>query len=178
MKSILAAWFAGAAVSLVTASAGAIAQSADTQVKIGDWVMMRQADKGFTLNLKETLTAKEAATATIKVELSVGDESQPAKEVTMPLNQLRDPLKWAARTPHAKVEKLKSGQEVLTINGKTIACDWMELKVSFDSGGRTIDSTSKIWASTLVPLSGVVRMDNEINGVKTTMELVDYGRGK
>src|SRR5207302_8583092 len=124
------------------------------------------------------LIGKDATTATIKIELSYGDKVLPAKELKISLEQLADPLKLAASAEKAKFEKLKTGTESVEVKGKRISCGWTLLKVTFDARGKTVESHSKIWVSHEIPLNGLVKMENEVLGNKTTMDLVDYAWGK
>jgi hypothetical protein len=149
------------------------------EAQVGDWVSVKLSAKNApTVNLKETLVAMDENKGTLKFEQSVGDKVLPAKEVKVVLDQLRDPAKLAAKLIKARIEKLNSGKDSVEIKGKTIPCEWTEFKVSFDAGGKTVESTSKVWVSQEVPLTGLVKMENEVVGHKTIMELVDYGRGK
>ena len=161
---------------------GVLAQTPGRDAKVGDWVLMKQSgmQKGesFTVQVKQTLLAKDQTTATIKLEISQGEKVLSSKENKIPLAQLRDPTKIVPRSSKTKVEKQKTGKESIELNGKTLACDWVELKVSSEVAGKPFESSSKVWLSPDVPLNGLVKMENDVMGNRSILELVDYGRGK
>ncbi len=168
------------AVILVAVAAGAQGRQAAPleAVRVGDWLSFKLSGRGqFTGTLKQTLIAINDATATIKTEQTMGAKPLPAKETKMSLVELRDPLKIAAKLDKAKIEEGASGKEDRELNGKKLACDWRELKVSYGEGQTPIIS-SKVWTSPQIPLTGLVRLENEAGGVKTVIELVDYGGTK
>jgi len=157
------------------------AQSATTAPKaeVGDWVTLRiNAPGGIKVEVKQTLIAKAEKTGTVKIEQNIGDKAMPAKEITVPLEQLTDPAKMTGKLDKAKVDNLKTGKESIVVKGKKIDCEWKEFKISFDANGKHIETLSKVWTSPEIPLNGMVKMENEAFGNKTSIELVDFGRKK
>ena len=85
----------------------------------------------------------------------------------------------ALKLEKSKVEKTTTGKEIIEVNGKKIGCDWTAFKVSFIVAGKNNESDSKVWTSPEIPLNGMVKLEDQHGGMKTSsMELVAYGRGK
>jgi len=156
------------------------------QARVGDWLRFKITGKaGVTIGLKQTLVAKDETTATLKNDEIVkfdqvaGETVLPATQTKLSLRQLRDPIKLADKLEHARIEKIKTGKEAIEVKGERIACEWTKFKVSYSAEGKDIESTSKIWTSTDIPVTGMVKLEIEHAGVTTTStQLVDYGRGK
>ena len=152
---------------------------------VGDWVTLKITGKaGGTVIFKQTLIAKDDTTATIKNEPTVksdfsgAEKVLPVQEIKVLLSQLRDPTKLAAKLEKGKIEKIQGGKEALDVKGSKIACDWMEFKITFEAGGKSYESNSKIWTSPQIPLEGLVKLVSETSGRLSSMELLDYGRMK
>ena len=154
------------------------AQEGPAKAKVGDWTSMKMSVKGLEITMKQTIIAKDDTTATLKMEQSFGGKDLPPQEQKISLSQLGDPTKLASKADAAKVEKLKSGKETLTIKGNKVNCEWIEVKTSANAGGNAFTTIAKIWTSREIPLYGLVKMESDVMGQKMTMELVDYGRGK
>ncbi len=176
MKTRKLGILAGVVVALATWTSHA--QEDPAKAQVGDWTSMKMAGPAFEMTLKQTLTAKDDTTATIKMEQKFGGKDLPPQEQKVPLSQLADPTKLAGKADQTKVEKLKSGKETLTVKGKKMECEWTEYKTTVDAGGKSFTSSVKVWVSREIPLYGLAKLETEAMGQKMTMETVDYGRGK
>src|SRR5262249_34159826 len=80
-----------------------------------------------------------------------------------------------------KVEKLKDGQEKLTVGGKTYDTTWTTYKVTAIVNAAVVKSEAKVWMAKDMPL-GQVKMENTTNygwsKVKATLELMESGSRK
>lgn len=165
---------AGLAIMLTSWTLGA--QEGPAKAMVGDWISMKMSGKGFYITSKKTVISKDDTTATIKVETSFGGKDLPAQEEKFPLSHFGDPTKMNANPSKSKLEKLKAGKETLTVKGKKIDCEWMEMKHTAGDGSDA--GVAKLWVSRDIPIHGLVKMETEVMGQKMTMELFDYGRGK
>jgi hypothetical protein len=176
---------------LVAAAATLVAAAQErtpATVKVGDWVSYKMsAGPIANLTMKMTVTAKDDKEATLRVDTKFGDKDLPGKEQKIPLDQLTDPTKGFAGPsgpptgrvqPKVESKKVEEADDTITVDGKKYECKRIKLKNTIDFAGKTIESVSTVWVSRDVPLSGMVKMESEVMGVKTVMELSGSGRGK
>ena len=170
---------------LVYSAAPELLQAADENpfksAKVGDWVEFKQATQmaagNMEATMKQTVTAKDEKTVTLKMEVSANGMKPPPQEVKIELDKPYDPT----QTPeNAKIEKLKEGDETITAGGKEYKCHWVQSKVTVDHEGTKFETESKSWISKDAPLGGLVKMEMEIKamGTKTLMELTGSGKGQ
>lgn len=182
---------------LVFVAAAGAQENPFKKAKVGDWIeyktqnsLMQGAGPGGAggMGMKMTVTAMSAKEATLKVEVKVGGKAvpnAPGQEVKVPLDQEFDPTKLTSQGKagaNAKTEKLGEGDETITVNGKKLACKWMEMKTTTTAGGQDVEAKSKIWlAKEGVPLGGMVKMESDVKSpiaMKLTMEATGWGKGK
>ncbi len=153
--------------------------------KVGEWVEYsnRTETMGMAMDMvmKQTIVAKDDASATMRIEVTMGGMSMPGgKEIKIALDQPYDPL--TATQEGAQVTILAEGDETITVNGTSYACHWVQAKVVVTQP-QAVEATSRIWTSKDVPVGGLVRMESEgkLNAggqdmtMKTVMELKATG---
>jgi|SRR5579872_3380171 len=127
------------------------------------------AGNTMATEIKMTLVALTADKATVETATTVMGNTTKAN-VDIPLTATQTPNTPPNGTaPNATV---KSGNETLTIAGKSLACKWTETEA--DSNGNHV--TSKIWMSEEVP-GFVVKMVSKTTGSATmemSSEVTDY----
>lgn len=83
----------------------------------------------------------------------------------------------------AVVTPLGEGNETITVGGKSYSCRWAKVKVVATKPA-PIASTTKVWSSKSVPVTGLVKMESESvmtiggNTMNTTMTMQLTGSGK
>jgi len=153
--------------------------------KVGDWVEYVQAvnanGKPMEITMKQSVTAKDDASVTMKMEMSVGGRAIPGQEFKIDLTKEYNPL--SPRSGVAKPEIIEQGDEALSIGGKEYKCHWMSVKSSVDGqGGQASKFEGKVWVCPDVPLGGMVKMEGKVESSKGPMdfkkELSGSGRGQ
>ena len=150
------------------------------KAEVGDWVSYKMTTEmpnvpagGMNMETKQTVTAKTEKEVTMKVETLMNGNSMGAQEVKIPLDQPYD----ATKTTQGTTEKTGEGEESVTVGGKTYACKWITFKSHTETNGMKIDSDSKVWVSTGVPLGGMVKTDTSTSmNIKVHMELSGAGK--
>jgi preprotein translocase subunit YajC len=152
------------------------------ECKLGDWVETKGGVKKEVVS-RNSVSAKTDDSLTLKIEQTIDGKSSPPIEYKVDLT-IPFPPPMKPRTDYtSKQEKLDSGKETLTINGKTYECEWVKTKTTivtkFEEKETTHISTSKVWSCKDVPLGFPVKVETEFeDGSKSGSEIVDYGRGK
>lgn len=161
--------------------------SPGAKAKVGDWAAMKITGGGFgqafAVTIKKTIVAKDASTATIKIEMTMGDKVIPPREIKKPLSVLNDPLQMTASANFkGKVEKLaieasEKLERTVKVKGKDVDCEPVRFKLSADVNGKTVDSVLTVWLSAAVPL-GIAKTETKTSDGTSTGELADFGWGK
>jgi hypothetical protein len=152
--------------------------------KVGDWVeyTSHTAGAGFSMESKskQTVMAKTDKEVTIKIESEMQGQKN-SQEQKIDLTKKFDPNDMSTGMPGGmkpKVEKVKEGDEAVTIGGKKYDAHWVENKVTMEMQGAKIESDTKSWISKDAPLGGLVKMEMNMSaGMKMTMELSGSGNG-
>ena len=180
------------------------------RARVGDWASHLQTKEVAAMNLntrrtvKQTVRARDEKTATILVEeedpssLVVDGVPQLVKssyEVQIPLDQpfdaYADPLIGGMADPmlpEPKYSRAASGEERVTVAGKTFACEWVETRMSLGAEAMGIEASgvNKSWMCPEIPLHGTVKSETIVNmnlggqkmQTRIVMELKDFGRGR
>ena len=153
--------------------------------KVGEWVSFVTHTEAMgqktEMQMKQTVVAKDETSVTLKTETTMNGTKMPPQETKIPLNQPYEPYK----TPNsdAVVTPLGTGTETLTVGGKPYACTWTNVKVVMTKPA-AMESTTKMWISKDVPVSGMVKMESDsvmkagtqTMNTKMTMELTGSGK--
>jgi hypothetical protein len=152
--------------------------------KVGDYVTYKMSTKIAGLNLDgtvtQTVTAKTAKEATVKVVAKVAGMEAPAQEQKIDLTLPYDPTKTTnlPAGADAKVEKLKTGKESIKVAGKEYECDWATYKIKGKAGGIEIDADIKVWTAKNIPM-GMAKMTMSAKimdmNMEMTMEMTETG---
>ena len=151
------------------------------KAEVGDWVSYEmKVDAGgqtFTTTMKQTLKEKTTKEATVAVEVTAQGRTFN-QEQKIPLDKPYDPAEMAKQQGggQADVKKMGEGKDTIEVGGKKYNCTWMQLKVTVKQFN--LETTSKVWMSSEVPLSGLVKMETDIMGRKMVMEMTGHGKAK
>jgi hypothetical protein len=167
-------------------SPAVLAQQAENpyvQAKVGDWISfrIRTGGAGPDMTMRQVVTAKDAEHATVKLEIKAGNQPLPTQEQKIPLKEPFDASKVSLLgMGQTKVDtkKLDEGKETIEVGGKKYDCSWVKNQVTLDLMGQKITSTSKIWTSPELPFGGMLKVENEINNRKVTVEYTGHGTAK
>jgi hypothetical protein len=177
-------WSMVAVAALFCTTPSLFAQAGDNpyrKANVGDWVSYEMkinvGGQSITSTMKQTVKAKTDKEATVEVEATAPGQNFK-QEQKIPLDKPFDPTEMAKQQggPNADVEKISEGKDSVTVGGKKYDCKWVKLKVKVKQFN--IESTSTVWFSSDVPLSGLVKMEAEVMGQKYVMELTGSGKGK
>jgi acetyl esterase/lipase len=136
--------------------------------KVGDWI----EHKTGTVVMRHTVTARTEDSVTLRIDQTVdGKKSEPIEQKF----DLKAPP--PKPDPNTKMEKVDSGKETLTVDGKKYECEWVKTKTTITMGEKSMAFMSKGWVCKDLPLSGVVRIEFEAGGVTGLTELTGFGRG-
>lgn len=150
--------------------------------KLGDWI---EAKGHNGVIMKHSVVAKSDESLTIKIDQTIpGIESKPIEykvDLSKPYPPPREKSDDFEYT--STQEKLDSGKETLTIGGKKYECEWEKTKhttvTKFQGKEMKSVTVTKSWRCKDVPLGWPVRTESELEGgIKSSMEIVDYGHGK
>jgi hypothetical protein len=180
--------FLSAALVLVfvplTVRAGDAKENPFKKAKVGDWVSYKTIASfgGNELegSTKQTVSAKDDDTVTLKITGKFGDKEIPAQEVKVDLTKPFNPqslFSMGKKNPKAKVEKAGEGKEELKVGGKTYDCKWSKSKITTEFMGNEMTSDLKVWTATNVPLAGMVKMEIKSDKGGFTLELTGSGNG-
>ena len=148
--------------------------------KLGDWVEAKSSNGVVT---KHTVVVKTADELRITIDQTVPGMKPTPIEFIVDLTVAFPPPSKEKAAYTTKAEKLESGKETLTVNGKAYECEWDRTKhtttVEFDGKETAYVSTVKVWRCPDVPLNWPVRSETELEGgAKVTFELTGCGRGQ
>jgi len=150
--------------------------------KVGDYVTYKQTTsflgKTLEIQIKETVTAKNAKELTLRTTASIEGKPLPSHDAKIDLTRPYDPRNAAAQAdPMRKFEKTGEGKEKVKIGDKTYDCVWIAGK-RFEKDNKH-HADVKIWFSKSVPLTGRVKVEarSSLEEV-TTMEVVGWGTEK
>jgi hypothetical protein len=153
--------------------------------KVGDWVEHKTTGANFSGTSKMTITAKDDKEVTYQIEGTFNANGQtmtaPVQKQTIDLTKPYDPV--AAATNAAtkmsakgtKIETVGEGKEKLKIGAKEYETTWKKLKATTTVNDMTIVSEYKMWFCKDVPLGGLVRMDTDVAGTTTKLEISGSG---
>jgi hypothetical protein len=157
------------------------------EAKVGDWSEFKSINAfKETVTNKQTVIAKTADDATIRIEQSLNGKASPPIEYKASLKPRPDPKDdpTIAKDVTTETVKLDSGKETITVAGKSFDCEWEKNKTTMTFTPKDPKKKPKVsitvmkrWASKDVPLGGMVKMEVESDGKTMTTELVGYGRG-
>ncbi|MEI6233464.1 MAG: hypothetical protein WCT04_10455, partial [Planctomycetota bacterium] len=153
-------------------------------VKVGDWVEYTSHTdaNGMKMDskMKQTVTAKTDKEVTVKFDTEMAGQTK-SNEQKIDLTKKYDMNDLPAGMPATmkpKVEKLKEGDEKVTVNGKEYAAHWIENKITLHMGEIKMDMQAKTWIAKDAPMSGLIKMDTSMSmGMKSTLELTGSGSG-
>jgi hypothetical protein len=177
-----------AVVALAALSFTTAVWAADSPLKrasVGEWTeyLTRTETMGQTreIRMKKTVVAKDAVSVTLRTATSMMGKEVPPQDVRVMLDQPYEPYK----TGHsdATVTQLGEGSETITVGGNVYICHWVKVK-TIETKPQAVESTTTVWASKDVPVSGMVKMESEASATrggktvtsKTTMELTGAGK--
>jgi hypothetical protein len=153
--------------------------------KVGEWVefVTTSATMGSKMEMKtkQTVVAKDDVSVTLRTLMTMMGMQQPPQDVKIMLNQPYQP--YTQGFSDAVVTNLGEGNETITVGGKSYACHWTKVKVVATKPA-PVQSTSKVWSSKSVPVTGLVKMESESvmtmggNTMTTTMTMQLTGSGK
>jgi hypothetical protein len=180
------------------------------RARVGDWVSHVQTKEvaamklALTKTVKQTVKARDEKTATIVVEEEdpsslvvdgVPRVQRSSYEVQIPLDQpfavYADPLIGSMADPmlpEPKYSKAASGEEGVTVNGKTLACQWAETTMSAGSMDMGIEASgvNRSWYCPEIPLHGTAKSETNVQTnlagqelqTRIVMELKDFGQSQ
>ncbi len=169
---------------LVSTLASAHAADADNpwkSSKVGDWVEHKTVGPSFSGTSKMTIIAKDDKEVTYQIEGTFTANGKtmvsPIQKQTIDLTKPYDPVAAAARmsAKGTKIETVGEGKENLKIGGKDYETTWKKLKATTTINNMTMVSEYKMWFCKDVPLGGLVRMDTEVAGIATKLEITGSG---
>ena len=178
MRLIMLACFAVFAVlSLMTNHVRAEEQENPyKKADVGDWMEWKMSMMGQEATTKQTVKAKDDTSVTLTVETKMMGQTQ-TQEHKIDLTKPFDPNKPQQDIPNAKVEIVEKGNETIKVGDKEYKCNWTKVKVTMDVQGNTIESNAKTYVCPDVPLGGMVKVETEAMGMKTSMEMTGHGKG-
>jgi len=151
--------------------------------KVGDWVEYTSHTEGNGFKMdsttKQTVTAKSDKEVTIKIDSEMQGRKN-SQETKIDLTKKFDPNEMPGMPGGAKpkVEKIKEGDESVTVGGKQYATHWVENKITMEMQGMKMENQSKTWTAKEAPLGGMVKMEMNMSmGMKMTMEMTASGSG-
>jgi len=156
------------------------------KAKVGEWIeytMNTEAmGQKMEMGMKQSVLAKDETSVTLRTESSMMGQKMPGQDVKILLDKPYEPYLQDQKLTDAKVTPLGDGNETITVGGKSYACRWTKVKV-VATKPQAMEMTAKTWVCKDVPLSGMVRMESEMNmtvngqamATKTSMELKGAG---
>lgn len=150
--------------------------------KVGEWIEFvtntETMGQKMEMQMKQSVVAKDETSVTLRMESTMMGQKTPAKDVKIPLDKPYEPYAQMPDLADAKVTPLGDGNETISVGGKSYACRWTKVKV-VTTKPQAMDVTSKTWLCKDAPVTGLVRMESEMNmtvngqamTTKTTMEL-------
>jgi hypothetical protein len=184
MRSMIAA---ALALGLISTARAADEENPFKNSKVGDWVEYKMSAAGFGGKTKMTITANDGKEVAYDVESTI---SANGKETTAPVQKMKvdltkpwEPIAAAnMKALNLKIDKVADGKEKIKLGDKEYDTKWTKLKATAKINGMDMVSEYKMWFSKDVPVSGLVKMETEIDSpfglIKSNLELAKSGRGK
>jgi predicted NodU family carbamoyl transferase len=155
------------------------------RAKVGEWVefVTTSTTMGskMDMKMKQTVVAKDDISVTLRTLTTMMGKELPPQDTKIMLNQPYQP--YTQGFSDAVVTPLGEGNETISVGGKSYACRWAKVNVVANTPA-AVKSTSKVWSSKDVPVSGLVKMESETvmtvggNTMNTTMTMQLTGSGK
>lgn len=155
------------------------------RAKVGEWIefVTTSATMGakMDMKIKQTVVAKDDVSVTLRTVTTMMGREQPPQDSKIMLNQPYQP--YTQGFSDAVVTPLGEGNETITVEGKSYNCRWAKVKVVATTPA-AVESTSKVWSSKDVPVSGLVKMESQSvmtvggNTMNTSMTMQLTGSGK
>jgi hypothetical protein len=150
---------------------------------VGDYIAYKVTtkvmDENIEVTLKQIVSRKDEKELTLKAIATFAGEEVPSKDMKIDLTKPYDRIRAAMQSDkNGKFEKTGEGKETITAGGKTYECTWIGGKVTTDVGGMKVNSQVKLWFSTSVPLTGLVKMEMKSTAAAVVMEMTGSGKGK
>jgi hypothetical protein len=168
--------------SVVPAVLGADEENPLKKAKVGDWVEYKMTGPNNVAGkTKMTVVAKDDKEVTYEITGTfsfMGKETAiPVQRQTVDLTKPYDPAVGAAnlKATGTKIEKTGEGKEKLKVGEKEFDTKWTKLKATTTVDKVTMVSEYQMWFAANVPLSGLVRMDTTVQGLKAKLELIGSG---
>ena len=174
------------ALAMVLSVAAMAADNPYKTAKVGEWIEYAMTTQVMGQNMqmktKQTVTARDATSVTIKIESWMGGQKMPASEQKILFEKPFEPYNLDAKMTDAVVTPMGTGSETLTVGGKPYACQWAKVHI-VATKPMPMDSITKVWSSKAVPMSGMVKMETDTTMkmgeksmvTKMTMELAGFG---
>lgn len=152
--------------------------------QVGEWAVYRVTSGKATVDYRKKVTAKTDAEVSFSISGSIkgpiggnltggsekinfADPFQPIIMMTFLLNPTRLKLDY---------KKLDSGNETLTIAGKTYETKWTSYEMTGTYEGVQIKpAQGKVWLSASAPFGGVVKTEFDGIGIKSASEIQSFG---
>lgn len=144
--------------------------------KVGDFISLKMTNTGVpgeTLSTQK-IVEKTDTHVTLEVTTTANGKDLPASKIKIDYTKPQE----APKDAKFETKKIDSGTETLTVNGKSLKCEWVKNKVTVSLGGKDFVSETTTWTSKEVPLNGVVKAITKSDLFNTTIELVDFGNKK
>ncbi len=154
------------------------------RAKVGDWARHRIVDETIKIKdnpgtiMKQTVVSRNSTSVEVHTQATKGGEDSQTIKSTIDLTKPYDISTMSLGTKNkVKVEKLGTGKEVLTIEGKKYDCDWVSAKITMEYDNKNVILESKIWTNKEVPLNGMVRAEitSTTPKIKTVIQIIEYG---
>jgi hypothetical protein len=183
-------WCVSAAVFLaLLAASAAPAQEKGTNpyrnAKVGDYAVFKTTLKqmGRTVEgaSKQVVAEKTDKEVTARMTTTQMGRTIPLPDLKIDLTKNYEPYDLATlaqRNPTAKFEKTADGKEKLKVGDRTLDCDWIKGKLTYEVNQMKLESEVTIWMSKAAPLGGMVKMTTRSNVNEMTLELVEFGNAK
>lgn len=177
MRAILSATIF---VCLITAVHAAETENPWKNSKVGDWVAYKMTGAGIEGTTRMEITAKAEKEVTYKIEgtfTAAGKKMvAPVQMQTVDLTKPYDAISAAnLKKNNVTIETVAEGKEKLKIGDKEYDTTWKKLKATTKVMDIEIVSEYKMWFCKDVPLGGLVRMDTEVSGTTTKLEITGSG---
>lgn len=153
--------------------------------KVGEWIefvtITTSMGSKMEMKMKQTVVARDDVSVTLRTVISMLGREQPSQDVKITLDQPYQP--YAQGFSDAVVTPLGEGNETISVGGKSYNCRWTKVKVVATKPA-AVESTTKVWSSKDVPVTGLVKMESESvmsvggNTMNTTMTMQLTGSGK
>ena len=159
------------ALAMLLSVAAMAADNPYKTAKVGEWIEFAMTTQVMGQNMqmktKQTVTARDATSVTVKTESWMGGQKLPSSEQKILLEKAFEPYIRDDKVTDAVVTPMGTGSETLTVGGKPYACKWAKVHI-VATKPIPMDGITKVWSSKDVPMSGVVKMETD-----TTVQVGD-----